>query len=58
VKCPKCNVDMKIKDTTIVERPDGSYAKRMRLTCVTKKCENFGKIVETVYHPIKVEKEG
>jgi len=58
MKCPKCNVDMKIKDTTIVERPDGSYAKRMRLTCVTKKCENFGKIVETIYHPIKIEKEG
>jgi len=58
VKCPKCNVDMKIKDVKFVQRPDGTFAQRMRLECISKNCENFGKIVETVYIPEKVEIEG
>ena len=57
MKCPKCDVDMKIYDNATVHRPDGTYAQRMRLECISPNCENYQKIVEVIYHPIDVEEE-
>ncbi len=57
MKCPACNTDMKITSNKLVERPDGTIARRLRLTCVSKRCENYNKVVQTLYIPQEVVKE-
>lgn len=54
MKCPLCSNDMKITSNKFVQRADGSYAKRLRFSCVSKQCPNFNKVIKTEYIPMEV----
>jgi hypothetical protein len=54
MECPVCNVELKVTNNQLVKRKDGSYARRIRLSCVSPQCSEYRKIVKTVYHPVEV----
>ena len=58
MKCPLCNVDMRITSNTLVRRADGTYAHRLRLSCPSPQCENYKMVVKTEYIPVDVVDEG
>jgi len=54
VKCPLCNVEMRIDKTAFVIKEDGTYAQKIYLKCRSRECANYNKIVATKYDPIQV----
>lgn len=54
MKCPLCNVEMRIDKTAFVIKEDGSYAQKMYLKCRNRECPNYDRIVTSVYDPIVV----
>lgn len=52
--CPVCKVEMRITSNKTVRRKDGTYANRLRLSCITPTCENYMKVVKTEYIPLDV----
>lgn len=54
MKCPSCDIEMKISSNKIVKKQDGTLAYKMELKCRNKKCPNHGEVVRTIYHPITV----
>lgn len=53
MKCPLCRTEARIKSNELVQRKDGTLAYRMQFVCRSNKCENFDKVFETTYQPIK-----
>ena len=54
MKCPVCNVEMRIDKTAFVIKEDGTYAQKMYLKCRNRECTNYDRIVDAVYSPIEV----
>lgn len=57
MKCPLCKTEARIKSNDLVLRKDGSLAYRLQLICRSKQCENYDKVFETIYDPIKPVEE-
>jgi hypothetical protein len=45
---------MNITSNQMVKRKDGSFARRIRLSCVSQQCPNYKKVAKTIYHEIEV----
>ena len=54
MKCPLCDTEMNITSNQMVKRKDGSFARRIRLSCVSQQCPNYKKVAKTIYHEIDV----
>lgn len=58
MKCPLCNLEMRIKRSRYVTENDDTPTKQTRLyvvqdmSCMNRDCENYDKIVDTVRNEI------
>ena len=56
MKCPLCNVEMRIKSSDYV-RNDGNLFLRQILTCRKRDCPNYEKDVKNLYEPLTVSED-
>ena len=50
--CPLCRIEARIKSNNLVQKKDGTLAYKMELECRNERCENFEKVIETIYEPV------
>ena len=56
MKCPLCNVEMRIKASDYVMN-DGNLFLRQILTCRKRDCPNYEKDVKNLYEPLTVSED-
>lgn len=56
MKCPRCNVEMRINSSGYVLRGDKLF-KRLGYVCRNKDCSNYGQLVKNDYIPLEVAEE-
>ena len=56
MKCPRCNVEMRINSSGYVMK-DGKLYKRLGYVCRNKDCTNYGQLVKNDYIPLEVTED-
>ncbi len=54
MKCPTCSIEGRITSNKIVRKQDGTLAYKMEISCRNKQCAQYGKVINTTYHPVTV----
>lgn len=63
MKCPLCQVEMRISKTRYETKNDDTAEKKTKLyavqslVCRSKQCENYGTLVQELYHELAVNEE-
>ena len=53
MKCPRCNVEMRISNSGYVSN-NGSVFRKLSYMCLNKNCANYGTVVKSDYIPLDV----
>ena len=54
MKCPLCNLEMRVKRSRKITEDDKEY-REVDLSCMNRDCPNFEKVVETTKQLISTE---
>lgn len=57
MKCPLCNIEMRLKNEGLVENEGKIFLKQTLICRGPKTCPNYGKIVKTIYIPKSVTED-
>ena len=63
MKCPLCQVEMRISKTRYETKNDDTAEKKTKLyavqslVCRSKQCENYGTLVQELFHELAVNEE-